>query len=147
MFDSHQSREQAKLNGSKGGKASGKARREKAELKKLFLQFANMKPTDKESKQLLAMGFKDEELTNMTSYVVSLFKNGAKGNSKAMEIGVGLMTDDNKRELENERLKAEIDNLKLEQEKLKRDLNMGSESFEDLTPLAELLKIDKKEDE
>lgn len=127
----------------KGGKASGKARKEKAELKKLFMQFANMRPTEKESKQLVAMGFDDENLTNMTAYVVSLFKNGAKGNSKALEIGVDLLMNNNKKELENQRLKEEIARLKLEQEKIKRDLNMGENSFEDLEPLADL--IAKKE--
>lgn len=127
----------------KGGKRSGEVRKQKAELKKLFMQFANMKPTEKESKQLEAMGFDNKDLTNMTSYVVSLFKNGAKGNSKAMEIGVDLMMNYNKRELENERLRAEIEKLKLEQEKLKRDLNMGENSFEDLTPLVDMLKEDK----
>lgn len=124
----------------KGGKASGKARKEKAELKKLFMQFANMRPTEKESKQLVAMGFDNKDLTNMTAYVVSLFKNGAKGNSKALEIGVDLLMDNNKKELENQRLKEEIARLKLEQEKIKRDLNMGENSFEDLTPLKDLLK-------
>lgn len=106
----------------KGGKRSGEVRKQKAELKKLFMQFANMKPTEKESKQLEAMGFDNKDLTNMTSYVVSLFKNGAKGNSKAMEIGVDLMMNYNKRELENEKLKEEIEKLKLEQERLKREL-------------------------
>lgn len=106
----------------KGGKRSGEVRKQKAELKKLFMQFANMKPTEKESKQLEAMGFDNKDLTNMTSYVVSLFKNGAKGNSKAMEIGVDLMMNYNKRELENEKLKEEIEKLKLEQEKLKQEL-------------------------
>lgn len=139
------SEKEAREKGRLGGKASGKVRKEKAELKKLFLQFANMRPTEKERTQLKAMGFEDKDLTNMTSYVVSLFKNGAKGNSKAMEIGVDFMMNYNKRELENERLKAEIEKLKLEQEKLKRDLNMGGDSFEDLTPLADLLKrSDKK---
>ena len=133
---------EVRANASKGGKASGKARKEKAELKKLFMQFANMRPTEKERNQLTAMGFNDEELTNMTSYVVSLFKNGAKGNSKAMEIGVDLMMNYNKKELENERLREEIEKLKLEQEKLKRDLNLSTTSFEDLTPLKDLLKGD-----
>ena len=128
----------------KGGKASGKVRKEKAELKKLFMQFANMRPTEKESKQLVAMGFDDENLTNMTAYVVSLFKNGAKGNSKALEIGVDLLLNNNKKELENQRLKEEIARLKLEQEKIKRDLNMGENSFEDLTPLADLIRKKEK---
>ena len=133
---------EVRANASKGGKASGKVRKEKAELKKLFIQYANMRPVKKEAEQLVAMGFDDSDLTNMTSYIVSLFKNGAKGNSKAMEIGVDILMNYNKKELENERLKAEIEKLKLEQEKLKRDLNMGSDNFEDLTPLKDLLKGD-----
>jgi hypothetical protein len=139
------SKKEVRENASKGGKKSGEVRKQKAELKKLFMQFANMRPTEKESKQLIAMGFDDESLTNMTAYVVSLFKNGAKGNPKAMEIGVDLMMENNKKELENERLKQEIERLKLEQEKLKRDLGNGSDSFEDLTVLADLLKLDEEQ--
>lgn len=138
------SKKEVRENASKGGKKSGEVRKQKAELKKLFMQFANMRPTEKESKQLIAMGFDDESLTNMTAYVVSLFKNGAKGNSKALEIGVDLLMDNNKKELENERLKQEIERLKLEQEKLKRELGNGSEDFEDLTPLVELLRKEDK---
>lgn len=141
------SKKEVRENASKGGKKSGEVRKQKAELKKLFMQFANMRPTEKESKQLIAMGFDDESLTNMTAYVVSLFKNGAKGNPKAMEIGVDLMTENNKKELENERLKQEIERLKLEQEKLKRELGNGSEDFEDLTPLVDLLKGDNNADD
>ena len=138
------SKEEARELGAKGGKASGKVRKEKAELKKLFMQFANMRPTEKESEQLVAMGFDSKDLTNMTAYVVSLFKNGARGNPKAMEIGVDLLLNNNKKELENQRLKEEIARLKLEQEKLKRDLNMGENNFEDLTPLADLIRRKEK---
>ena len=107
------SKEEARELGAKGGKKSGEVRKEKAELKKLFMQFANMRPTEKESKKLVAMGFDDENLTNMTAYVVSLFENGAKGNSKALEIGVDLLLNNNKKELENEKLKKEIEILKM----------------------------------
>jgi hypothetical protein len=138
------SKEEVRKNSSKGGKKSGEVRRQKAELKKLFMQFANMRPTEKESKQLVAMGFNNKDLTNMTAYVVSLFKNGAKGKSKALEIGVDLLLNNNKKELENQRLKEEIVRLKLEQEKIKRDLNMGENSFEDLTPLADLIRRKEK---
>ena len=138
------SKEEVRRNSSKGGKKSGEVRKQKAELKKLFMQFANMRPTEKESKQLVAMGFDDENLTNMTAYVVSLFKNGAKGNSKALEIGVDLLMNNNKKELENQRLKEEIARLKLEQEKIKRDLNMGENGFEDLEPLADLIRKKEK---
>lgn len=139
------SKEEVRENASKGGKKSGEVRKQKAELKKLFLQYANMRPTEKESKQLIAMGFDDEDLTNMTAYVVSLFKNGAKGNPKAMEIGVDLMLENNKKELENEKLRQEIERLKLEQEKLKKDLNIGADSFENLDVLADKMKFTEEE--
>lgn len=128
----------------KGGKASGKARKEKAELKKLFMQYAQMRPTDKEKKKLLEMGYNESELTNLTSYVVSLFQNGRKGNPKALELSYDILIENNKKELELEKAKQEIERLKLEQEKLKRDLGNGSESFEDLTPLADLIRRKEK---
>ena len=143
--NSERSPSELKAMTTKGGIASGKARRKKAEFRKLFMQYANMRPTDKEAKQLVAMGFDVEELTNMTSFIVGMFKNGAKGNSKAMEIGVDLMMNYNKRELENQRLREEIEKLKLEQERLRRELNLDSNNFEDLSTLADLLN--KKEGE
>lgn len=129
----------------KGAKASAKVRKQKAEFRKLFMQYANMRPTINECKQLEAMGFDVNEVTNMTSFIVGMFRNGAKGNSKAMEIGVDLMMNYNKRELENQRLREEIEKLRLEQERLRRELNMSTENFEDLTPLSEL--ITKKEED
>lgn len=143
--NSERSPEELKKMTSKGGKRSGEVRREKAEIKKLFMQYAQMQPSPKETAQLMQMGFKENELTNMTSYVVSLFKNGAKGNSKALELSFELLSENNKKELENQKLKAEIERIKLEQEKLKQELGHSKDSYEDLTPLGELLKKgDKK---
>lgn len=139
-YTSDQSHEEASKNGRKGGIKSGEVRREKAELKKLFMQYAQMQPSQKEKSQLVQMGFKEDELTNMTSYVVSLFKNGAKGNSKALELSFELLSENNKKELENQKLKAEIERIKLEQEKLRQELGQDKDSYEDLQPLAELLK-------
>ena len=51
-----------------------------------------------------------------------------------------IMAHNEKRKLELKKAKEEIARLKLEQEKLKRELGNGSEDFEDLTPLAELLR-------
>ena len=106
----------------KGGKASGKARKEKAELKKLFMQYAQMQPTEKDKKKLIEMGYEESELTNLTSYVVSLFQNGRKGNPKALELSYDILIENNKKELELEKAKQEIERLKLEQEKLKKEL-------------------------
>lgn len=131
----------------KGGKASGKARKEKAELKKLFMQYAQMRPTDKEKKKLGEMGYDENEVTNLTHFVVSLFKNGEKGNPKALELSYDILIENNKKELELEKAREEIARLKLEQEKLKRELGNGSEDFEDLTPLVDLLNGDNNADD
>lgn len=138
------SKEEARELGSRGGKKSGQVRKQKAELKKLFMQYAQMQPIEEEKRQLIELGYEESELTNLTSYVVSLFKNGAKGNPKALELGYDILIENNKRELELEKARQEIERLKLEQEKLKRDLGNGSESFEDLTPLADLIRRKEK---
>lgn len=138
--NNRRSKKEVRENASKGGKKSGEVRKQKAELKKLFMQYAQMRPTEKDKKKLIEMGYDDSELTNLTSYVVDLFKNGRKGNPKALELSYDILIENNKKELELEKAKQEIERLKLEQEKLKRDLGNGSESFEDLTPLAELIR-------
>jgi hypothetical protein len=138
------SKKEARELGAKGGKRSGEVRKQKAELKKLFMQYAQMRPTDKDKKKLIEMGYEENELTNLTSYVVDLFKNGRKGNPKALELSYDILIENNKKELELEKAKQEIERLKLEQEKLKRDLGNGSESFEDLTPLADLIRRKEK---
>lgn len=138
------SKEEARELGAKGGKKSGEVRKQKAELKKLFMQYAQMRPTDKEKKKLGEMGYDENEVTNLTHFVVNLFKNGEKGNPKALELSYDILIENNKKELELEKAKQEIERLKLEQEKLKRDLGNGSDSFEDLTPLAELIRRKEK---
>lgn len=120
-----QSKEEARANGSKGGKRSGEARRQKKALKEIMLQYAEMTPTEKEKMQLQAMGFNVKEITNLTAYAVSLFKNGAKGNSKALELSFDLLTNNQKKELEIKKLQAELDRLKLENEKLRKDIDKG----------------------
>lgn len=142
-YTSDQSHEEASKNGRKGGIKSGEVRREKAELKKLFMQYAQMPPNEKKKRKLLDEGFEEDKITNMTSFIVKLFENGEKGNSKALELSFELLSENNKKELENQKLKAEIERIKLEQEKLKQELGQGKDSYEDLTPLSELLK--KKE--
>lgn len=96
----------------KGGKASGKARKQKAELKKLFMQYAQMRPTEKEKQALVEMGYGEKDITNLTSYVVALFQNGMKGNQKALELSYDILSENNKRELELEKAKCEIEILK-----------------------------------
>ena len=142
--NNRRSKKEVRENASKGGKKSGEVRKQKAELKKLFMQYAQMRPTDKDKKKLGEMGYDENEVTNLTHFVVSLFKNGEKGNPKALELSYDILIENNKKELELEKAKQEIERIKLEQEKLKRDLGNGSDSFEDLTPLADLIRKKEK---
>ena len=82
---SERSKEEAREYGRKGGIESGKARREKARLKKAAEQFINMPITDEETRKLfLEMGFNEEELINSLQLVYGLFQAAAeKGNVEA----------------------------------------------------------------
>lgn len=71
-FTSDQSREKAAQNGRKGGIASGKAKREKANFKKL-----------------LEIALNEEykgEMTNAEAMVVSLIQEALSGNVRAFEV-------------------------------------------------------------
>lgn len=139
-FDTNQSREQAKKNGAKGGKASGEAKRQKKTLAETLNKFLQMQPTGKSKAQLEQLGLQDNEITNQALFAISVFKNGCSGNNKAMEMIAEIIDGNKKKDLEIERQKQEIERLKLEQEKLRRELGQGADTYEDLTPLAELLK-------
>lgn len=134
------SHEQAVENGRKGGKASVEAKRKKKSLTEVMQKFLELKPVGKSKTQLEQLGLQDDEINNMALFMVSVFKNGCSGNNKAMEMIAEIIDGNKKRELENERLKAEIKRLELEQEKLKKELGQNTDNFEDLTTLAELLK-------
>lgn len=138
------SKEEARELGAKGGKKSGEVRKQKSELKKIFIQYAKMRPTDKEAKQLQDVGFEENDLTNMTFFAVSLLKNAEKGKSKALELAYEMLNDNNKKELEVLKLQEEIEKLKLEKKKIEREIGIGKDNFEDLTPLAELIRRKEK---
>ena len=137
------SKEEAKTLGSKGGKNSVKSRQEKKELKTLLQEILKMQPSDKKKEELEEKGFSGD-ITNKTLFAVSLFDNGLLGHNKAIEILLDAIDGNEKKDLEIARLKAEKDKAELECEKLKRDLGNGSESFEDLTPLADLIRRKEK---
>lgn len=137
------SKDEAKTLGSKGGKNSVKSRQEKKELKTLLQEILKMQPTDKKKKYLEEKGFSGN-ITNKTLFAVSLFDNGLLGHNKAIDILLEAIDGNEKKDLEIERLKAERDKAELECEKLKRDLGNGSDSFEDLTPLADLIRRKEK---
>lgn len=136
-FTSDQNREKAKINGHKGGIASGEAKRKYKNLSAVLKDYADFKVTKKEQEQLEALGFTGEQ-SKMTLFALPLLKKMNQGDVKAIELFLKLTGQDSKLELENKKLREEIELLKVEQERLKQTAGINRE-IEDLTGLAEML--------
>ncbi len=81
------SHEEAVENGRKGGRASAKKRKEQKSFKELFQSFSSQKITNEQLKERLKQnGIKDEDLTNKTAMMFSMYLEAIKGNTKAFEI-------------------------------------------------------------
>ena len=120
------SKSEARKNGSKGGIASGKARRKKANLKKAFetiLQADVASPNVK--KQLEDLGF---DTTNEMALAMVMMQNAMKGNVRAFEQISKLTTTDAKDSLDKKEQKERIKALELENEKRKITLEGGAKS-------------------
>lgn len=113
------SKSEARENGSKGGIASGKARRKKANLKKAFetiLQAEVASPNVK--KQLEELGF---DSTNEMALAMVMMQKAMKGNVRAFEQISKLTTTDAKDSLDKKEQKERIKSLQI---KNKRDEKM-----------------------
>lgn len=133
------SKSEARENGSKGGIASGKARRKKANLRKAFetiLQAEVASPNVK--KQLEELGF---DSTNEMALAMVMMQKAMKGNVRAFEQISRLTAIDTKDSLDKREQKERIEALKLENEKRRVTLE-GSANSEDV--MAEY--FDKLED-
>lgn len=120
------SKSEARKNGLKGGIASGKARRKKANLKKAFetiLQAEVASPNVK--KQLEELGF---DSTNEMALAMIMMQKAMKGNVRAFEQISKLTTTDAKDSLDKKEQKERIESLKLENERKKRSLEGGAKS-------------------
>ena len=135
----------------KGGKRSGEVRRQrKTQREQLQLLLSLPLKNPKAKEQIKNLGIEDTEINNQMAMNVAMFNlilKGGKGAVQAYNSINDLIGDNEKRKLELEKAKEEIARLKLEQEKLKRELGNGSEDFEDLTPLVDLLKGDNNADD
>lgn len=141
------SKKEARELGAIGGKKSGEVRRKrKTQREQLELLLSLPIKNAKTKQQIMdTIGLNEEDIDNQMAMNVAMFKlilSGNKGSVMAYNAIMDLLGDKDreKKELENQRLKAEIKRLELEQEKLKRELGQGKDSYEDLTPLSELLK-------
>ena len=120
------SSKEARENGKKGGVASGKSRRKKANLKKAFetiLQADVASPNVR--KQLEEFGF---EATNEMALAMVMMQKAMKGNVRAFEQISKLTTTDAKDTLDRKEQKERIKALELENEKRKITLEGGAKS-------------------
>lgn len=111
----------------KGGIASGKARRKKANLKKAFeaILEADVK-SDKIKQQLENMGF---EATNEMALAMVMMQKAMKGDVRAFEQISKLTSTDTKDSLDKKEQRERIKAIQLENEKRKSALE-GTESQE-----------------
>lgn len=120
-------------NGRKGGIASGEARRKKKTMRELAV-IVNSLPLSSKNKAQLPDGIKEDEMTFQMGFIIKVYQQALKGDTKAMKLWVELSNT-----LDEERNKLEIKKLKAEIKKLNDDAS-SSTNIEDLTPLADMLK-------
>ena len=120
-------------NGRKGGIASGEARRRKKTMRELAV-IVNSLPLSSKNKTQLPDGIKEDEMTFQMGFIIKVYQQALKGDTRAMKLWVELSNT-----LDEERNKLEIKKLKAEIKKLNDDAS-ASTNIEDLTPLANMLK-------
>lgn len=120
------SSKEARELGRKGGIASGKARRKKADLKKAFNTILKADVANENiSKQLEALGF---EATNEMALAMIMMQKAMKGNVKAFEQIARLVAIDTKDSLDRKEQRERIVSIQLENERRREQLeNNGIE--------------------
>ena len=105
-FDSSQSREEAKKNGSKGGKASGEARRRKKTIRENMKELLAMAPSGDISGMGLD-GIESDELTNQLVMTAALMMRAQAGDVAAIKEIRAIIGEDERLKLDRERLELE----------------------------------------
>lgn len=96
-FTSEQNREEAKKNGRKGGIASGKARRQNADMKKRLKEIANMALREGKIDKIKTLAdAKSANLSISDALLVKLIAMALNGNIKAMNTLMGMLENDQK---------------------------------------------------
>ena len=109
--------------GKKGGIKSQQVQREKRTLAQLFSTWADGKPRAKDIKLLKDMGIDVEDATNKSLLIVPIIQNLSKGDTRALQMAIDLLNEDQRKQKEIEKLQAEIQRLKLEAKKLENEIN------------------------
>lgn len=131
-FTSDQSREKAKINGAKGGVASGVAKRKKASLKKAIESIFGLKVDSATAAQLSKLGVDEDDQTVQTAVVVAQAVKAMRGDTKAADFLAKYSGDNPQVEMEKERLKLEKERLKITRERMKADMPTDDDEIDDV---------------
>lgn len=111
--------------GKKGGKASGKVRRKKANLKNALNTILTAEATSKTAQILEELGF---ENTNEMAIMLSLTQQAIKGNVRAIEL-INKMAAGEKDELDRKEQKARIKQIELANKAAAEDTAVSDEQI------------------
>lgn len=132
------SSEEARELGRKGGIASGKARRRKADLKRAFNTILKADVANENiSKQLEALGF---EATNEMALAMVMMQKAMKGNVKAFEQIARLVAIDTKDSLDRKEQRERITAIQLGNEKLKSQIGKEEGQDEKIAGFLDIIK-------
>nr|UVY58602.1 MAG: hypothetical protein [Bacteriophage sp.] len=132
------SSKEAREFGRKGGIASGKARRKKADLKKAFNTILKADVANENiSKQLEALGF---EATNEMALAMVMMQKAMKGNVKAFEQIARLVAIDTKDSLDRKEQRERIVSIQLGNEKLKAQIGKEEGQDEKIAGFLDIIK-------
>lgn len=132
------SSEEARELGRKGGIASGKARRRKADLKRAFNTILKADVANENiSKQLEALGF---EATNEMALAMVMMQKAMEGNVKAFEQIARLVAIDTKDSLDRKEQRERIVSIQLGNEKLKAQIGKEEGQDEKIAGFLDIIK-------
>lgn len=132
------SSKEAREFGRKGGIASGKARRKKADLKKAFNTILKADVANENiAKQLEALGF---EATNEMALAMVMMQKAMKGNVKAFEQIARLVAIDTKDSLDRKEQRERITAIQLGNEKLKSQIGKEEGQDEKIAGFLDIIK-------
>ena len=103
-FTSNQSREEAKKNGSKGGKKSGEVRRKRKAMKEQMEMLLTLPVKNQEQHSFIAsLGINEKEIDNQMALIVAMYAKALKGDVQAFN-AIREVTQDDKNVSQEDRV-------------------------------------------
>ena len=103
-FTSNQSREEAKKNGSKGGKKSGEVRRQRKAMKEQMEMLLTLPVKNREQHGFIAsLGINEKEIDNQMALIVAMYAKALKGDVQAFN-AIREVTQDDKNVSQEDRV-------------------------------------------